>query len=165
LRDEEKMRRLIVALIITAICIPSLILAEENFLEAPIIPGAKVVKKTETRLELKINKSHDEVVAFYKSALKGLKDVRYREWKKATYIEDDSNRPWHSITISKPEGDEGTTVVILKDNWTWIMGTLILRFIGVFVVLLVLFVAMSLSGAVISRLVKRFQVKEEASKG
>jgi len=42
----------------------------------------------------------------------------------------------------------------MKDNWTWIMGTLLLRFIGVFIVLLVLFLALSVSGAIISRIVK-----------
>jgi len=147
-----KMKRVIAFLIMGLFLAPALASATEEFLGAPVIPGAKVIKKTDTRLELLVNMSHDQVLAYYKKALKGLKDVRYREWKAASYIEDDSNRPWHSITVSKHTGDQ-TSVVIMKDNWTWIMGTLFLRYIGVFIVLLVLFIALSVSGAIISRIV------------
>jgi len=146
------MKRITAIFLITFLLTPSFVLAMEDFYGAPIIPGAKIVNKTQKRLELVINKNHDEVIAFYKQALKGLKDIRYREWKRASYIEDDSNRPWHSITISKAEGNK-TLIVIMKDSWSWIMGTLLLRFVGVFVVLLVLFIALSVSGAIISRLV------------
>ena len=114
----------------------------EDFLGAPIIPQGKSMQRTDTRLELKTDLSHDDTVGFYKKALEGCKDIRFREWEDATYIEDDGNRPWHSITISKWDKD-GTTIVIMKDNWTWIIGTLILRFVGVFVVLLVLYLGMA----------------------
>ena len=146
------MKRIIAVLIMGLFLAPALASATEDFLGAPIVPGAKIVKKTDSRLELQVKMSHDQVLAYYKNALKGLKDVRYREWKAVSYIEDDSNRPWHSITISKRSGAE-TSIVIMKDNWTWIMGTLLLRFIGVFIVLLVLFLALSVSGAIISRIV------------
>ncbi|MBW2143410.1 MAG: hypothetical protein JRG75_03310 [Deltaproteobacteria bacterium] len=124
----------------------------EDFLGAPVIPHGETVQETDVRLELKTDMSHDEVLAFYKEALKGLPDMRFRDWPDATYIEDDGKLSWHSITISK-EGEEGTTIVIIKDNWTWIIGTLILRYIGVFVVLIVLLIGMSISGAIISRAV------------
>ena len=147
------MKRFTILCWIISFLLPATALAVQSFLEVPIIPGAKIVEKTESKLELKVNKSHDEIVAFYKEVFKGLKDIRYREWKSSTYIEDDSNRPWHSVTIYKPVGDQAsTTVVIKKDNWTWIITTLILRFIGVFVVLLVLFVGMSICGAILSRI-------------
>lgn len=126
----------------------------EDFLGAPVVPEAKVVLKSDSRLELVSPLPHDKILEFYKEALKNSEDIRYRDWKDATYIEDDGRRPWHSITISK-QGKEGTTIVIVKDNWTWILGTLVLRFIGVFVVLLLLFVGMSASGAIISRSVKK----------
>lgn len=78
------------------------------------------------------------------------------------YMEDHLNRPWHSITILK--GDNGvTTVVTIKDNWTWIIGTLVIRFVGVFVVLFVLYVALSFSGAIISRLVDKPKKKKAAA--
>jgi len=132
----------------------------EKFLDAPVVPGGKTLNKTDARLELKTDLSHDELVAFYKEALKDLKDIKFRVWKDATYIEDDGNRPWHSITISKTNS-RGENVVIIKDNWTWIIGTLILRYIGVFVVLMVLLLGMSVSGKIISSTVKRMEARKQ----
>jgi len=126
----------------------------DDFLGVPLIPSGKTNLKTEGRLEMTAKQSHDEVKSFYKKKLKGYKDIKFRDWKDATYIEDDGNRPWHSITISKVFTD-GTGVIIVKDNWTWIIGTLILRYIGVFVVLLLLFIGISVSGAIIARSVKK----------
>ncbi len=125
----------------------------EDFLGAPVIQG-KAIKKTDARLEIMTGLTHDEVLAFYREALKDFKDIKFREWKDSTYIEDDSNLPWHSITISKGAGKE-TGVIIVKDNWTWIIGTLVLRYIGVFVVLMTLFAGLSVSGRIISRVIKK----------
>jgi hypothetical protein len=132
----------------------------DQFLEVPIIPGATIITQTDSRMEIKVGKSHDEVLKFYQNVFKDQQDVKYRDWKKATYIEDDGNMPWHSVTISG-DGVHGASVVIVKDNWTWIIGTLILRFVAVFVVLLVLYVSMTLSGKFISWSLRRM----EASKG
>ena len=134
-------------------------LRADDFLGAPVIPEGKTIEKTKARLTTKTDRSHDEVLEFYREALKDFKDIKFREWKDATYIEDDSNRAWHSITISK-EGQGETTVVIMKDSWTWIIGTLVLRYIGVFVVLLFLLLGMTLSGAIISRSVKKAEAKK-----
>ncbi len=131
----------------------------EDFLGAPLVPGGTIIQKTEKQLELKTELSHAEALAFYKEALKDFKDIKFREWKEATYIEDDGKLTWHSITISK-EDKAGTTIVVMKDSWTWIMGTLVLRYIGVFVVLLFLLLGMTLSGAIISRSVKRREAKK-----
>jgi len=133
--------------------------ANEQFLGAPVIKG-DVTHKSEDRLEIKTDLSHDEALSFYREALKDLKDIKYREWKDATYIEDDGALSWHSITISKGEKNQ-TGVVIVKDNWTWIIGTLVLRYIGVFVVLMVLFGGLSLSGKIISGAVKKTDAKKE----
>jgi len=131
----------------------------EDFLGAPVIPQGEETIRTDARLELKTRLSHDQVVLFYREALKGFQDIKFREWEDSTYIEDDGKLKWHSITISK--GDEkGTTVTIVKDNWTWIIGTLVLRYIGVFAVLMILFIGMSVSGKIISGIVK----KKEAGK-
>ena len=132
----------------------------DDFLGAPLIPQGKTIEKTKARLVVNTDLSHDEALAFYKEALKESKDIKFRMWKDATYIEDDGNQAWHSITVSK--GGEGeTTVIITKDNWTWIIGTLVLRYIGVFVVLLFLLLGMTVSGAIISRLVKKAEDKKE----
>ena len=134
----------------------------DDFLGAPIIPKGKELNKTDVRLEVIIPLSHEEVVSYYKEALKDFTDIKFRNWPDATYIEDDGNMPWHSITISKDEKD-GTHVTIVKDNWTWIIGTLILRYIGVFVVLMVLFVGMTVSGKIISGFVRRAELKKAAA--
>jgi len=133
----------------------------EDFLGAPVIDQGQIVKRTDARLEMTTVLSHDETVEFYKEALKGQSDIKFRDWKKATYIEDDGKLPWHSITINK-EGIHGTYITIVKDNWTWILGTLILRFIGVFIVLLFLYIGMVLSGNIIQRFMDRGEAKEKA---
>ena len=155
------MKKLIYVVFVIVLLNPGIIFGAEDFLEAPVIPDGTEIKKTGARLELKIALSHDEVLSFYKEALKGFENIKFREWKDATYIEDDGNRPWHSITISKGEQKE-THIIIVKDNWTWIIGTLLLRYIGVFVVLMVLFLGMSVSGKIISRSMKKIEEKKTA---
>lgn len=143
--------------------LPSISYAEyfaDFFMNDPIIKNAKSVEMEKGRLTFTTEKSHDEVLSFYREKLKSFADIKYRDWGDATYIEDDGRMQWHSITISKDMNDHVTTVVIAKDNWTWIMGTLILRYIAVFVVLLVLFVGMKVSGAIISSTVNRPEVKK-----
>ncbi|HPA15627.1 MAG TPA: hypothetical protein PKV75_10215 [Desulfobacterales bacterium] len=132
----------------------------EDFLGAPVVSTGKTILKTEARLELETDRSHDEVLQFYKEALKNASDIKYRDWKDYTYIEDDGNRLWHSITIAKND-KTGAAVVIVKDNWTWIIGTLFLRFVGVFVVLFIVFAGMSISGWIISGWVRRMEAKRE----
>ena len=133
----------------------------EDFLGAPVVSQGKENLRTDARLEMKTPLSHDEVVLFYREQLKDLPDIKFRDWKDATYIEDDGARPWHSITISKDDKD-GATIVIIKDNWTWIIGTLILRYIGVFAVLMIVFVGMVVSGKIISAFVRRMEAKKAA---
>jgi hypothetical protein len=156
---DGQMKKYLFIFLMLALMIPVSTKAED-FMGAPIIPGGKIIERSKKRLELKIGLSHDEVLAYYSKALKGLEDIKFRDWKKATYIEDDGNLAWHSITISKDD-PQTTTVVIMKDSWTWIMGTLILRYVGVFVVLLFLLIGMSLSGAIISRSVKKSEEKKK----
>jgi hypothetical protein len=134
----------------------------KDFLGAPIIPEGMAIHKADARLEFKTRLSHDEAVTFYREALKGFQDIKFRKWEDATYIEDHGKLDWHSITI--PKGDQGgITVVIVKDNWTWIMGTLLLRYVGVFAVLLTLFLGMALSGRIISRSVKKIEARKTTS--
>ena len=136
--------------------------AVEQFLGLPVIPGSHVTFKSDVKIELNTSLSHDAVLSYYKKALSDLKDVKFRDWDNATYIEDDSNRSWHSITISKDNGTSNVSVVIMKDNWTWIIGTLVLRFVGVFVVLLVLYAGMTISGKIINRFVRKMDSKKAA---
>jgi hypothetical protein len=146
------MKKLAVCIILFVMLVPAGIKAED-FLGAPVIPEGQTTLKSGSRLEMKTTLSHDQAVEFYQKALAAYPDIKFRDWKNATYIEDDGNLKWHSITISKQD-EGGTTIVILKDNWTWIIGTLILRFVGVFVVLLLLYVGMFFSGSIISKFFK-----------
>ncbi len=144
-----KMKRLLLlTLAIVAVC-PGLLRAED-FLGVPVIPGGKVQVQSDSRLEKLYEMPYADAVKFYEDAFKDTKLIKSWDRGDETYIEDHSNRPWHSVTITKSEKG-GTEVVILKDNWTWIVGTLVIRFIGVFCVLGVLFIALSISGAIISR--------------
>lgn len=152
------MKKLLISVSIFFLTTPAPLYAED-FLGAPLIPGGETIQKTETRLEMKSHLSHDEILEFYKQALKEYKDIKFRDWKDATYIEDDGRLAWHSVTISK-QNKEGANIVIVKDNWTWIIGTLALRFVGVFVVLLFLMVGMYISGTIISRSVKKLEAKK-----
>ncbi|MBN2125337.1 MAG: hypothetical protein JW821_13650 [Deltaproteobacteria bacterium] len=133
--------------------------AEDLFLGVPVLPGAETPVKTKTRLEMLTPWSHDQVVDYYRKAFQEIEFIKFRDWADQTYIEDDTNLPWHSVTVSKQQENGKTSVVIVKDNWTWIIGTLILRFTGVFVVLLVLYAAMAISGAIISRSVKKVEAE------
>ena len=131
--------------------------AAEDFLGAPVISDGKVIVKTASRLEMETPMTHEGVVEFYREELQAFDDIKFRERKAETHIEDNGRLKWHAITVSK--GAHPTRVTIVKDNWTWIIGTLILRYVGVFAVLIVLLIGMSLSGAIISRSVKKKQDK------
>jgi hypothetical protein len=133
----------------------------DDFLGAPLISDGEILTKTDVRLEMTTSMTHDQVLAFYKEALDGQADIKFRDWKEATYIEDDGKLDWHSITIAK-EGEKGTAITIMKDTWSWILGTLTLRFIGVFIVLLFLYLGMIISGSIISRSVARSEAKNKA---
>lgn len=151
------MKKVILTIILLFFLLPSFAVADD-FLGAPVISGVNIVKKTKARLEMTTDMTHDQALAFYREALDSLPDIKFRDWKDATYIEDDGKLDWHSITISK-KGDNGTEIVIAKDSWTWIIGTLVLRYIGVFVVLLCLFLGLSISGKIISMSLKKGQAK------
>jgi hypothetical protein len=145
------MKALVLALVTAVIAGAAPARAEDVF-GLPLPPQARAVEKTETTAVFKVRATHDQVLEYYREVLKDQKDVRIREWAESTYVEDDGNAPWHSITISRADA-EGTTVTIKKDNWSWILATVLLRFAGVFFVLSLLWLGISLSGAVISRLV------------
>jgi hypothetical protein len=131
----------------------------EEFLGAPVIPGGKVLDKTDSHLRLSLPLSHDEALRYYKEQFKDNRDIRFRDWKEESYIEDDGSFPWHSVRISKVE-KSGTVVTITQDSWTWILGTLTLRFIGVFAVLMFLYAGMLVSGSILSRVVGKENPKK-----
>ena len=130
-----------------------------QWLGAPIMPDGKEVSKDSGRLATEYNLPYNKVLAWYQDALKNYPDARYRNWDEEMYIEDQGGSKWHAIKISKTGGDK-TTVTIVKDNWTWIMATLFIRFTGVFIVLLVLWVFLNISTAIVLRLIKEEKKKQ-----
>jgi len=124
-----------------------------QWMGAPIMPGGNPLPGESTRQNQEYNLPYNQVLAWYKEALKRYPDARYRDWKEEMYIEDQGGSKWHAIIISKTGGPK-TVVTIVKDNWTWIWATLIIRFIGVFVVLLVLWLGLNIAGFIMQRLIK-----------
>ncbi len=133
--------------------ISSGISSAEDFLGAPVMPEGKVVTQTDQRLKKAYDVSYEAALEYYRKALKDEKDIKFLDRGTDMHIEDHGARPWHSISIVKV-GEGKTEVVTKKDNWTWILGTLTLRFFGVFAVLIVLYIVLEISGAIISRVVK-----------
>lgn len=125
----------------------------EDFLGAPVMPGGTVITQTDERLKKTYDVSYKAALDYYQEALKDQKEIKFLDRGDETYIEDHAARSWHSITITKVAGGK-TEVVTVKDNWTWILGTLTLRFFGVFAVLICLYIVLEISGAIISRFVK-----------
>jgi hypothetical protein len=124
-----------------------------QWIGAPIMPGGARVKEESGRLYHEYTLPYNQVLVWYQEALKRYPDARYRDWKDEMYIEDQGGSKWHAIIISKTGGPK-TIVTIVKDNWTWIMATLVIRFIGVFVVLLVLWLGLNIAGFFMQRFVK-----------
>ncbi len=150
--------RIFLALLSLLIFISPAYSGVDEFLGAPLPPQRKIIQKTDIRLSFKTDLSHDAMLRYYKGALAKYPDIKFRENKDSIYIEDHGKLKWHSITISK--GDKpGATVSIVKDSWTWIIGTLILRYIGVFVVLMIICLVLSLSGRILPRLIGKREAK------
>ena len=124
-----------------------------QWLGAPIMLDGTKIKEESGRLLTEYNLPYDKVLAWYQDALKKYPDTRYRDWKEEMYIEDQGVSKWHSIKISKTGGPK-TLVTIQKDNWTWIMATLFIRFVGVFVVLLVLWIGLKIAILVMLKFIK-----------
>ena len=130
-----------------------------QWIGAPIMPDGTTVKQESGRQVIEYNMPYHQVLAWYQEALKKYPDARYRDWKEEMYIEDQGGSKWHAIRISKTDGPK-TVVTIQKDNWTWIMATLFIRFTGVFVVLLVLWIGLNISTAILLRTVAKTKEKE-----
>ena len=132
------------------------------FASAAVMPGGTVVSSDDTRAEVAYDLPFETVLAWYKEAFKNYKDEKYRDWQEQMYIEDQGGAKWHSIGISKGGGNK-TTVTFVKDNWTWIFSTLLIRFAGVFFILLALWILLNISSAITRKIVDRQEAKSAAS--
>jgi hypothetical protein len=144
---------LVMQVIILILGLPALTLAED-FLGVPIMPGGRVVASTRSMDKRVYDVSYEQVLSYYQEVLKNAKDLKLRDRKSEVAIDDNGRLAWHRISISKDSSKE-SDVTITKDSWTWILGTLALRFIGVFVVLMILFLCMKFEMSLIARWVRR----------
>ncbi|MCG6533373.1 MAG: hypothetical protein L7F78_01505 [Syntrophales bacterium LBB04] len=133
----------------------------DTYFDAPVMPGGVVVKAEEGRMEVAYDLTYEKVLAWYKESLKDYKDGKYRDWDTQMYIEDQGGAKWHSIGISKGGGAR-TTVTTVKDNWTWIFSTLLVRFAGVFVVLISLMVLLMISSAIMRKFIEKGKTNSAA---
>lgn len=129
-----------------------------QWLGAPIMPDGTKVKEESSRLITEYNLPYDQVMTWYKEALQKYPDARYRDWEEEMYIEDQGLSKWHAIKISKTNSPK-TFVTIQKDSWSWIMATLLIRFTGVFVVLLVLWIALNIAISIMRKTIKENKTK------
>ncbi|MCJ7683655.1 MAG: hypothetical protein MUO68_05110 [Desulfobacteraceae bacterium] len=157
------MKRCLLSIVLLFLVFPG-ILTGDDFLGLPLVPGGKVIEKTDAVLVMEVAMPHDQALEFFKNVLKGEKDIKIREWESSTFIEDDGARPWHSITIPKQEAEK-ITITIKKDSWSWIFTTLTLRYLAVFIVLLIIYVSILVSGKVIAAVEKRTAGKKAAQAG
>jgi hypothetical protein len=116
--------------------------------EAPwgvkVMPGGTVLTTERTSQVIEYNMPYEKVFQWYQESLKSYPDAKYRDWKDQMYIEDQGGQNWHSIGIQKG-GGEKTVVKITRDNMTWIMSTLLIRFAGVFLVLCILWIFLNIN--------------------
>jgi len=147
----KKLLVLCVSLLILGLPGPTL---AEEFLGVPIMPGGRLVLSTGSMDKRVYEVSHEQVLAYYRDVLKDAKDLKLRDRKTEVTIEDNGRLSWHRISISKNSSKQ-SDVTITRDSWTWILGTLTLRFIGVFVVLMILYLCMKFEMSVIARWVQR----------
>ena len=151
------MKKLIYMLVALFLLSPMAAVAED-FLGAPLPPGGNVVSKTDAKMEVAYTMAYADAIAFYKEQFKGSKDYAFRDRGDATYIEEYSNKPWHSVLITKT--GEGVTITASKDSYTWIAGTLALRFFAVFLVLIALYIPLQILSIVMGKI----QAKKAAAK-
>ncbi|MCD6293863.1 MAG: hypothetical protein J7M20_02835 [Deltaproteobacteria bacterium] len=137
-------------------CFSPVCSSAEDFLGAPLPQQKEIISKADNRISFRSALSHDAMVRYYKGALSKYEDIKFYDKQDRTYIEDHGKMKWHSIMILKGEKDgAGVVVLIVKDNWTWIIGTLIIRYIGVFVVLMVICLTMAVSGIILPWLISK----------
>ena len=156
------MKKPIILSLIICLTACAALYANETF-DAPIPAGGKslsVEKKGTVRFQYE-QSTFQEVLDFYKKEVAGLPEIKWHDKEKgAVIIYDWANREWHRINILDEGEGGGVLVEIRKDSWTWIIGTLIIRFVGVFIVLIVLMIALIISGKILPLIKEEPQPKK-----
>jgi len=151
------MKKLMMFSILSFLTMAAPVLAGD-FLGAPVRSGGETFRSDTSLLEMRYHLPQEEIIQFYRDALKDQEDLVYKDRGESLEIEDHGKRAWHKIVIETTEtGELGVTIT--KDSWTWIMGTLAIRFVGVFVVLLIVYLGMGASTWIITRSIKAVEAK------
>ncbi|MBU2549124.1 MAG: hypothetical protein KKB20_11960 [Proteobacteria bacterium] len=126
-----------------------------DFLGAPVMSGGRTISQSERELKTGYGLPAARVADYYHQVFGDAgSSLKIRERGGQVWIEDFEARPWHKIVIeSSPAGE--AVVTITRDSWTWILTMLVFRFLGVFVVLLVLYLALSIFTAILYRSSRR----------
>lgn len=157
------MKRLLLLIAVVGLVALNNLSAEESF-QAPLLDGGKSIpgnNKGTINLVYE-NLAFKEVADFYKSELGDQSEIKWHKLvdQEKIVIYDWGNRKWHRINITDEGKGTGVLVTIRKDSWTWIIGTLIIRFIGVFIVLIVLMVALFISGKILPMIKEKQEPKK-----
>ena len=124
--------------------------AAESF--APVPPGGKplIPSDSDTVNLLYRDVALQEIVSFYENELKDKDNINWKKTRdsRGIVIHDWGNREWHKIVVDTAEN--GVQITINRDSWTWIIGTLVIRFVGVFTVLVILMIALYISGFIMT---------------
>lgn len=124
------------------------------YFQASVPPGGKVQPSdNEATITLQYEKlSLQGITDFYENEFKGNPDIDWNELhdRGRLVLYDWGNKKWHKIDVVDKGQGAGTLITITKDSWTWIVGTLVIRFVGVFIVLIVLMIALYISGRIFS---------------
>jgi hypothetical protein len=127
--------------------------ASENF-QAPVPAGGKLLSSEDpgTINLLYQDKTLEEIIKFYKDRLEGNENINWKEpeTSRRVIIHDWGNREWHMIEVISRDTDRGVEITINRDSWTWIIGTLVIRFVGVFTVLVILMISLYISGGIMT---------------
>ncbi|MBN2038705.1 MAG: hypothetical protein JW864_01605 [Spirochaetes bacterium] len=92
--------------------------------------------------------SLSDIEVFYQHEFQDDDTINWRKSDDNGFIIDDwGNRDWHKITVID-NGKDGIQITVQPDKWTWIIGTLVIRFIGVLIVLSILMFFIYVSGSI-----------------
>lgn len=153
----DTMKGIIKCLLLTLFLMAGPVLADD-FLGAPVRSEGQTALREKSSLEMRYRLPQEEIIQFYRDSLRGQEDLVFRDRSWGLEVEDHGKRAWHKIRIAAA-ADGASRVTISRDSWTWIMGTLAIRFVGVFVVLLIVYLGMNASTWIIRRSIKAVEAK------
>jgi hypothetical protein len=126
--------------------------AAESF-QAPVPDGGKLLTPEDSGTVNLLYRevTLKEIIGFYRDNLKDKENINWKETAnlRGIVIHDWGNREWHKIEVAE-DTESGVQITINRDSWTWVLGTLVIRFVGVFTVLVILMITLYISGFIMT---------------